>query len=92
MDPTLHARTSRALVDCFDPWLFFERVPAGDAYVLKSVLHDWDDPTCNAILKNCRAVMRTAAEYRKLFEAAGFELTRIVPTDAPVSVIESVPR
>ena len=35
---------------------FFSSVPAGgDVYVLKSVLHDWDDDRCVAILRNCRA-------------------------------------
>ncbi|MEU6083616.1 methyltransferase [Streptomyces sp. NPDC047108] len=34
---------------------FFEAVPAADLYVLKYVLHDWDDDTCVRILKNCRA-------------------------------------
>lgn len=33
---------------------------------------------------------RTEAEHRKLFEAAGFKLSRIVPTPSPVSVIEAV--
>jgi O-methyltransferase domain/Dimerisation domain len=37
---------------------FFESIPAGgDAYLLKQVLHDWDDDRCVAILKNCRRVM-----------------------------------
>ena len=37
---------------------FFSSVPAGeDVYVLKSVLHDWDDDRCVAILRNCRAAM-----------------------------------
>jgi ubiquinone/menaquinone biosynthesis C-methylase UbiE len=41
---------------------FFSSVPAGgDVYVLKSVLHDWDDDRCVAILRNCRAVMEEAA-------------------------------
>ncbi|MBA2558655.1 MAG: O-methyltransferase [Propionibacteriales bacterium] len=32
---------------------FFEAVPAGaDAYVIKSVLHDWDDEQCLQILRN----------------------------------------
>ena len=31
---------------------------------------------------------RTEEEYRALFRAGGFELTRIVPTQAEVSVIE----
>jgi hypothetical protein len=34
---------------------FFESVPAGgDAYVLKYILHDWDDPRAAAILTACR--------------------------------------
>jgi len=41
---------------------FFDGVPpGGDAYVLKSVLHDWDDATAARILRNCRAVMASAA-------------------------------
>jgi hypothetical protein len=111
------------------PGDFFGAVPGGgDVYVLKSVLHDWDDVRGIAILRNCRAVMgggakllviervvpegsepseaklfdvnmlvvvggleRTAGEFRELFEAAGFKLTRIVRTQAPVSIVEGVP-
>jgi O-methyltransferase/methyltransferase family protein len=41
---------------------FFASVPAaGDLYVLKSVLHDWDDDRCVAILRSCRAAMDQAA-------------------------------
>jgi hypothetical protein len=41
---------------------FFAAVPAGgDVYVLKSVLHDWDDERCVAILRSCRAAMDEAA-------------------------------
>ena len=37
---------------------FFDSVPAGgDAYVLRAVLHDWDDSDAVAILRNCRAAM-----------------------------------
>lgn len=37
---------------------FFVEVPAGaDVYVLKSVLHDWDDAACVRILQNCRRAM-----------------------------------
>jgi len=37
---------------------FFESVPPGaDAYVLKRVLHDWDDETCLGILRRCRQGM-----------------------------------
>jgi hypothetical protein len=34
---------------------------------------------------------RTAAEFADLFGRAGFELTRIVPTESPLSVIEAQP-
>jgi DNA-binding transcriptional ArsR family regulator len=37
---------------------FFESVPAGgDAYVLKSIVHDWEDEECVAILRTCREAM-----------------------------------
>lgn len=34
---------------------FFEAVPAADLYLLKMILHDWDDAECITILKNIRA-------------------------------------
>lgn len=37
---------------------FFEKVPEADSYVLKSVIHDWDDKRAVAVLKNCAAAMR----------------------------------
>ncbi|MEG3897055.1 MULTISPECIES: methyltransferase [unclassified Microcoleus] len=108
---------------------FFESVPeGGDAYILKHIIHDWDDERAIAILKQCHKVMpangkvlvaeqvippgnepfmgklldlnmlvmapggceRTQAEYRALFETAGFKLTRIVPTQEEVSIIEGI--
>jgi hypothetical protein len=37
---------------------FFEEVPAGgDAYILKHVIHDWDDERAVAILRNCHRAM-----------------------------------
>jgi hypothetical protein len=37
---------------------FFEGVPAGgDAYLLRNVLHDWDDEHALAILRRCRAAI-----------------------------------
>jgi hypothetical protein len=108
---------------------FFEAVPAGaEIYLLRHIIHDWDDDKSQAILRHCRRAMghggkllvvegvvppgnepsvskffdlammvlpggmeRTADEYRQLFEAAGFRLTRIVPTRTWVSVIEGEP-
>ncbi|MDX2230808.1 MAG: methyltransferase [Leptolyngbyaceae cyanobacterium bins.349] len=106
---------------------FFESVPAGaNAYMLKHILHDWDDERAIAILQHCRQAMaddgrvlvveqvippgndpfvgklldvnmlvmcpggkeRTAEEFADLFTAAGLTLTRIVPTQGIVSVIE----
>ena len=38
---------------------FFEAVPKnGDAYMMKRVLHDWNDERCTKILANCCAAMR----------------------------------
>ena len=38
---------------------FFKAVPAGgDAYVMKWIIHDWDDEKAIAILKNCRSQMQ----------------------------------
>jgi hypothetical protein len=36
---------------------FFESVPVGDVYVIKKVIHDWDDERAAAILRNCRKAM-----------------------------------
>jgi hypothetical protein len=37
---------------------FFEVVPdGGDAYVLKAIVHDWDDAQATAILRTCRRAM-----------------------------------
>jgi O-methyltransferase domain len=30
---------------------FFEQVPEGDAYILSTILHDWDDPSATRILR-----------------------------------------
>lgn len=108
---------------------FFESVPAsGDAYLMKHIIHDWDDERAAKILQNCHRAMggrgklllieivippgngpdfgkwldigmlvltggleRTADEYRDLLASAGFQMTRIVPTQSPVSVIEAIP-
>src|SRR5262245_4414578 len=111
---------------------FFQQVSQGaDAYILKHVIHDWNDERAVAILRNCHRAMsengrllivegvyprridqslasrgaaandvnmlvstggrqRSEAEFRSLYDAAGFRLTRIVPTPVPASVIEGV--
>ncbi|TDC81807.1 methyltransferase [Actinomadura sp. 7K507] len=58
---------SGALEDVADrveivPGDFFDAVPGGaDAYILKSVIHDWHDDEAAAILKNVRAATRPGA-------------------------------
>jgi hypothetical protein len=37
---------------------FFKAVPPADSYVMKSIIHDWDDAHAIAILKNCADAMR----------------------------------
>jgi cyclopropane fatty-acyl-phospholipid synthase-like methyltransferase len=42
---------------------FFKAVPGGgDAYVLQTILHDWDDERAVTILKTCRRAMRNDAK------------------------------
>ena len=43
---------------------FFVDVPAADVYVMKSILHDWDDEECVRILRVIQA--RAGAEARLL--------------------------
>lgn len=106
---------------------FFEAVPEGaDAYLMRHIIHDWDDAKSLTILRNCHRVMpaesklllvesvipsgnkpfggkfldlvmllipggkeRTEEEYRALLSKAGFKLSRIVPTETEVSIIEA---
>lgn len=37
---------------------FFQSVPEADLYLLKHILHDWDDQSCIRILRNCRRALR----------------------------------
>jgi SAM-dependent methyltransferase len=42
---------------------FFQSVPSGaDVYLLKYVIHDWDDERSLAILENCRRAMKNDAK------------------------------
>ena len=107
---------------------FFTAVPAGgDAYLMKHIIHDWDDERAGVILRNIRTALagkpngrlilldavvkpgnepdlnklidlemlllpggreRTEEEFAALFSANGFHLTRVVPTESPLAVIE----
>jgi hypothetical protein len=61
---------------------FLETVPRGaDAYVLKFVLHDWDDARAARILANCRAAMQPRGRV--------FVVEVIVPDDASPSIAKT---
>ncbi len=56
--------TERGVADRVElvPGSFFDHVPSGcDAYSLKNVLHDWDDPVCLKILGVVRKAMAPGA-------------------------------
>jgi hypothetical protein len=36
----------------------FESVPPADVYIMKHIIHDWDDARCVQLLKNCCAAMK----------------------------------
>jgi O-methyltransferase domain/Dimerisation domain len=69
---------------------FFEAVPAGgDAYVLRQILHDWDDVRATQILKNCQRAMQgpgkvlvvervIAPDYRQALPALRLDLEMLV--------------
>ena len=40
---------------------FFASVPAADAYVLKAILHDWEDDRCVDILRACKSAAPEAS-------------------------------
>ncbi len=59
---------------------FFESVPKDfDAYLMKSIIHDWDDEKALAILKNCRASINKHGKLLLIERVIGQD-------DAPLSV------
>ena len=38
----------------------FERVPPADTYIMKHIIHDWDDEHCLRLLRNCHQSMQGA--------------------------------
>jgi predicted transcriptional regulator len=45
------------------PGDFFQTAPpGGDAYLMRHIIHDWNDEQCRAILRNCRKVMPSSAK------------------------------
>ena len=66
---------------------FFESVPRdGDAYLMKSIVHDWDDERCVTILKNCRQAM---AEDAKVLIVEAVLPARVEPSFTRLGVIMS---
>jgi O-methyltransferase domain len=50
---------------------FFQSVPGGaDAYLMKSIIHDWDDQRAGIILKNCREALRNVEQGRLILVEA----------------------
>jgi hypothetical protein len=41
---------------------FFQAVPSGDAYVMKHIIHDWNDEKSTLILRNCRKAAKPGAK------------------------------
>jgi len=41
---------------------FSDVIPSGDAYILRQIIHDWDDPRATAILANVRCAMQGAGK------------------------------
>ena len=59
---------------------FFEAVPGGgDAYLMKSIIHDWEDAESIAILRSCRAAMAEGASLLLVERVLG------PPNDVPDS-------
>jgi O-methyltransferase domain/Dimerisation domain len=66
--------TERGVIDRCDivGGSFFERVPEGaDAYVMRVVIHDWEDDEAIAILKVCRRAMRESAKLLLIERVVG---------------------
>ena len=58
---------------------FFESVPPADAYLLKSIIHDWDDEHSRLILANCRQAL---APGGRLLIVERIMPERLAPTPA----------
>ena len=72
-------------------------LPASKLLVIESVIPPGNEPFLGKFLDLHMLLIpggkeRTENEYRTLFEQAGFELTRIVPTGTEVSIVEGKKR
>lgn len=71
--------------------------PGNKLLLVESVIPPGNDPCFGKLLDLTMMLIpggkeRTEDEYRELYDQAGFELTRVVPTRSDVSVIEGVRR
>ncbi|MCA9076470.1 MAG: methyltransferase [Planctomycetaceae bacterium] len=69
----------------------------GKLLVVESVIPPGNEPFGGKFLDLVMLLIpggkeRTEEEYRALFERAGFELTRVIPTETEVSIVEAVKR
>jgi hypothetical protein len=107
---------------------FKDKLPEADAYLMKNILHAFDNKSCIRLLTSIGESMpgkgkilivdtvigennkaefgkmfdlqmligteegkeRTEAEFRTIFEAAGFSLSRVIKTVSPFCVIEGI--
>jgi hypothetical protein len=70
--------------------------PKGRLLIVEMVLPDDDTPHLGKMLDIMMLVgpggqERTGEEYRALLNKAGFRMTRVVPTESDVSIVEAVP-
>lgn len=69
--------------------------PDGKLLIVEFVLPEGDTPHLGKIADMVMLIIpggqeRTADEYQTLLQKAGFKMTRVVPTDSPVSIVEAV--
>ncbi|WP_197383598.1 methyltransferase [Mycolicibacterium mengxianglii] len=56
---------------------FLESVPSADIYLLKFVLHDWDDRTCITLLGNIRRAMNPSARLFIVEMVHGYDVAAL---------------
>lgn len=67
---------------------FFKGVPAGaDAYIMKSIIHDWNDERAIAILKSCRHAAGARAKVL-LVERVVPERVTVAPEDQATTMLD----
>ena len=69
---------------------FFKAIPeGGDIYVMKYIIHDWDDNRARAILANCHRAMRSGA---KLLVVEALVCGPNIPCEAKVGDVNMLAR